>query len=150
MPLERLPTVGAWWATSVAVAAITASRWLETPSVQYVVVWVLATVTAAVLALRLQGVRRGWAVICVVLLGIGLAIAGRSQLELARIAADWRSWQESHARSALEVLREELTETQQTLSRTAASALDVSTNREVAFGQLRELITGPDERAIVL
>ena len=135
---------------SVAIAAITASRWLEGPSVQYLVIWGLATVAAGLLALRLRGARRGWAGASVLLLMVGLAIGVRFQLERARVTHDWHSWQDSHARSALDALRGELTKTEQALASTSAAALAVSSDREAAFEQLRALLGRPDEQGIVL
>ena len=147
---DRRPTVGGWWAASAAVAAIAASRWLETPSVQYLVVWVLATIVAAALAVRLSGARRGWATGCVLLLAIGVAIGVRSQRELARVTSHWRDWQESHARSALEALNAELGETVQVLAKAATAALDAPRDRVAAFDRLHALLGRPDERGIVL
>ena len=148
--LRRQPTVGAWWGANVAVAAIATSRWLETPSVQYLVLWTLATVAATVLALRMRGAQRRWALAAASLVAIGVIIGIRAQRELSRVTSDWGDWQETRAREALSALSDELTRAQQELARSATAALSASNDRETAFEQLRDLVDGPDERAIVL
>jgi two-component system nitrogen regulation sensor histidine kinase NtrY len=147
---HRRPTAGAWWAASVAVAAIATSRWLETPSVQYLLVWALATVAAAVLAWRLRGARRRWAIACVLLLVVAAIIGVRSQRQLAGVTNHWPEWQERQARVALDALREALTETERDLADAASAALNAPGERDAAFDRLRRLVSGPDERGIVL
>jgi two-component system nitrogen regulation sensor histidine kinase NtrY len=147
---HRVPTIGAWWAISVAVAALATSHWLETPSVQYLVIWTLATGAAAVLGLRLRGAQRRWALATVVMLAMGVAIGVRSQRELASVTSHWQEWQEGRARAALDALRGELTETEADLARTAAAALRAPADRDAAFMELRGLVHGADERGLVL
>src|SRR3954451_22254239 len=89
--------VGAGWATTVAVVVLDASRWLDAPSVQYLVIWGLATISAAILAWPLRGEKRRWALATVALLGFALIFATRAQLELSRVAANWSEWQTSRA-----------------------------------------------------
>jgi signal transduction histidine kinase len=134
----------------VAVAVLAASRWLDAPTVQYLVVWALATVGAAALAFRLRGVQRGWAFACVVLLSAGVIIGSRSQRELAQVTANWSAWQDTRARAGLEALQGALTDAERELANGATSALATSPDREAAFTQLQALVRGPDERGIVV
>ncbi|HKW09218.1 MAG TPA: hypothetical protein VJO33_02500, partial [Gemmatimonadaceae bacterium] len=135
---------------SVAVAVLAASRWLDAPTVQYLVVWALATVGAAALAFRFRGAQRGWAIACVVFLSAGVIIGGRSQRELAQVTANWSEWQETRARSGLEALEAALTDVERELANSASAALATSPDRETSFTQLPALVRGPDERGIVV
>src|SRR5690242_7122804 len=134
----------------VAIAVLAASRWLDAPTVQYLVVWTLATVGAAVLALRLHGSERRWAIACVLMLAAGLVIGARAQRELVRVTANWSEWQESRARVGLDALRAALTDAERELAEIAHAALKTTLDRESAFAQLQPLARGPDERAVVL
>src|SRR5689334_898286 len=113
----------------VAIAVLAASRWLDAPTVQYLVVWTLATVGAAVLALRLHGSERRWAIACVLMLAAGLVIGARAQRELVRVTANWSEWQESRARVGLDALRAALTDAERELAEIAHAALKTTLDR---------------------
>ena len=147
---RRLLTPGAGWAGAVAVAVLAASRWLDAPTVQYVVVWALATVGAAAFSFRVRGAQRGWAIACVVFLSAGVIIGARSQRELAQVTANWSEWQETRARAGLEALQGALTDAERELANSATAALATSPDRETTFTQLQALVRGPDERGIVV
>jgi signal transduction histidine kinase len=147
---RRLFTPGAAWALVVALAALAASRWLDAPTVQYLVVWTLATVAAAILAIRLRGSQRRWAIACVVILSAGVIIGARAQREIARVTARWTEWQESGARKGLDALRVALTDAERDLANSAAAALRAPADREAAFAELQSLVHSPDERGVVL
>src|SRR5437764_998917 len=78
-------TLGAAWAAAVAIAVLAASRWLDAPTVQYLVVWGVATIAGAFFAWRLRAERRRWAVACSALVAAALVFAIREQRELATI-----------------------------------------------------------------
>ncbi|MFL5612099.1 MAG: ATP-binding protein [Gemmatimonadaceae bacterium] len=142
--------VGTGWAATVAVVVLAASRWLDAPSVQYLVIWSLATVAAAFLAWRLRGEQRRWAVATVVLAAGAVIFAARAQLELSRVAANWSEWQTSRARAGLDALDGALADAERRLASDAAAALGTSLDREKAFSELQSLVHGPDERGVVV
>ena len=147
---RRAVTAGAAWAITVAVAVLAASHWLDTPTVQYLVTWALATIAAAIVAWRLRGSQRGWALACAAFLSVGLILGGRSQRELARVRGSWNEWQATRARAGLDALNAALTDAERQLASAAAAALRAPVDREAAFGQLQSLVKGHDETGIVL
>jgi signal transduction histidine kinase len=147
---RRLVTPGGGWAIIVAVAVLAASRWLDAPTVQYLVIWALATMGAAVLGFRLRGAQRGWAIACVMALSIGVIFGARAQYELARITTHWNEWQEARARAGLDALQTALENAERDLAASATAALDLSPDREATFSQLQSLLRGPDERGVVV
>lgn len=147
---RRRLTLGAAWAIIVAIAGLAASRWLDAPTVQYLVIWGLATIAGAVLALRLRGAQRRWALASVFALSIGVIFGVRAQYELALITTHWNAWQEARGRAGLDALHAALTNAERDLATSATEALDVSPDREAMFSQLQSLIHGPDERGVVV
>ena len=148
--MRRVQIAGAAWATTVAIAVLAASRWLDTPTVQYLVAWAVATVAGGGFAWSLRGERRRWAFLCVGALAVGLVFAGRAQRDLARITAHWTEWQTSQARAGLDVLGQSLTDAERRLTSDAAAALRSSLDRESAFSQLQSMVRGPDEHGVVV
>jgi two-component system nitrogen regulation sensor histidine kinase NtrY len=147
---RRLPLTGAWWATAAAVAALAASRWLDAPSVQYLVLWTVATIAAGALTWWLQGARQRWAVACVGILILGVIIGAPAQRELMSVTAHWNDWQEARARDGLDELDRALTTVAGELSQTAQSALHVTGDRESAFAALQSDLEKSDERGVAL
>ena len=147
---RRAVTAGAGWAITIAVAVLAASHWLDAPTVQYLVTWALATIAAAIVAWRLRGSQRGWALACAAFLSVGLILGGRSQRELARVRGSWNEWQATRARAGLDALNAALTDAERQLASAAAAALRAPVDREAAFGQLQSLVKGHDETGIVL
>ena len=129
---------------------LAASRWLDAPTVEYLVVWALATIAAGAVVWRLRGDRRRWAAACVAITGVALLFAARAQLDLARVTSQWSQWQEAQAAAGLDALGEALTEAERELAGTAAAALRSPTDRENAFTGLQSLVRGRDERGVVL
>jgi signal transduction histidine kinase len=148
----RRPAIAAsgWWATAAAVALLAASRWLDTPSVQYLVAWALATAVAIVLAVRFRAAPRGWALANIIVLAAGLLLAARAQRELGRITNDWPHWQTDVATHALAELDRELSATGRSLLQAADSALEAPRDRGEAFAYLAHLARGGDERGVIL
>ena len=150
-PASRLaPIAGPAWAATVAIAVLAASRWLDTPTVQYLVAWAVATIAAGALAVWLRGERRRWALLCVSLLVVGLVFGARAQRELAGITSHWTDWQTSQARAGLDALGESLADVEQRLASDAMTALHGPQDRESAFADLQSLVGGPDERGVVV
>ena len=147
---RRLGTLGGWWALATTVALLAASRWLDSPSVQYLAIWAVATIAGVVLAVRLRGVRRGWALVCVAFLAGSLILAARAQRELARVAGDLPAWQAEIAARSRAALRQQLEATSQDLVRTARAAVAAPADRSSAFTALDALVDADDERGIVL
>jgi len=147
---RRWAFAGAWWAAAVSVAALAASRWLDAPTVQYLVVWTVATAVAGVLAWRLRGTGQRWAVAGTGLLVIGIIIGARAQAELASVTANWGGWQEGRASAGLQSLGRALDRATRELAATAEAALQAPTDRERAFAQLQSSVAGPTERGVVL
>ncbi|HEY2853582.1 MAG TPA: ATP-binding protein [Gemmatimonadaceae bacterium] len=138
------------WAATVAIALLAASRWLDAPTVQYLVLWMLATVAGALLGWRFRGAHRGWALACVAVLATGVVIALRAQRELATVAAHWSEWQESRSRAGLDALGQALADAESRLAADARAALRAPADRESAFGYLHRLVHGPDERGVAI
>src|SRR5690349_10218922 len=137
---RRLPSTGVLWATAVSIAALAASRWLDTPTVQYLVVWALATAISAILLRWLRGPRPGWAIACVALLVVGIVIGAQAQREIASVTANWSEWQAARARAGLDALEKTLRDAVGTLAATARDALHASADRETAFAQLQSAV----------
>src|SRR3954451_24885054 len=148
--VREVPIAGAAWATAVAIAVLAASRWLDTPTVQYLVTWAVATIAAGIFTVWLRGARRRWAVLCVGMLAIGLVFAARAQRELAGITTHWADWQTSQARAGLDALGQSLADAERRLTSDATTALRSSLDRETAFAQLQSLVGGPDERGVIV
>ena len=147
---QRRLTPGAVWALIVAIAVLTASRWLDAPTVQYLVIWALATGAAAILAFRLRGAQGRWAVACAAALSVGVILGARAQYELARVTTSWNDWQEGRALAGLDALHAALTDVERDLATSVTAALNVSPDREATFSQLQSLIHGPGERGVVV
>src|SRR5436190_14673468 len=142
--------MGAGWAATIAMAVLAASRWLDAPTVEYLVLWTIATIVSASFAWRLRGARRNWALACVVMTTAALIIAVRAQRELARVTTHWAEWQESRAVAGLGALGESLTEAERRLASDAAAALRAPADRDGAFAHLNALVRGPEERGLVV
>ncbi|HKR99179.1 MAG TPA: hypothetical protein VJU79_06660, partial [Candidatus Dormibacteraeota bacterium] len=142
--------VSAGWAATVSIGLLAASRWLDAPTVQYLVLWTLATVAGVALGWRFRGVHRAWALACVAALAVGVVIALRAQRELASVATHWSQWQESRSNAGLDALGQAIADAEVRLTADAQSALRAPTDRERAFAYLQGLVHGPDERGIAV
>lgn len=142
--------IGAGWATTAAIALLAASRWLEAPTVEYLVIWMLATIGSALLAWRFRGARRGWPLACVAVLAVGVVIAFRAQRELASVASHWSEWQEARSRAGLDALGQALGDAERRLAADARAALQAPSDRESAFAYLQSLVRGADERGVAI
>jgi signal transduction histidine kinase len=113
-------------------------------------IWTLATIAAGLMAARLRGAERRWAIGCVTLLGVGVIVAARAQYQLARITTHWGEWQEARARAGLEALGAALADAERDLAQCATAALTLPVDREEAFSRLQTLVEGEDERGVVV
>ena len=143
-------TVGGWWALATGIALLAASRWLDSPRVEYLAAWAIATVAGVTFAFRLRGVRRAWAASCAVLLAGSWLLAARAQRQLARVARDLPAWQSEISADGRSALHRELETTTQKLVVTAREALAAPPDRQSAFAALDELVAADDELGVVL
>jgi len=135
---------------TAAIALLAASRWLDAPTVEYLVIWTLATIAGGALSWRLRGARRGWAFACIAVLAVGVVIALRAQRELESITTQWRAWEESRSLAGLDALGKALVDAEQRLAADAKAALGAPADRESAFAYLQRLVHGADERGIAI
>jgi signal transduction histidine kinase len=135
-------------------ALVTASRWLDAPRVEYLVVCAIATAAAVGLAVTMRGSPRWWATASAGALAIAVVFAVEAQWRLQRSDAQWMTSRAESARQAGEMLAREIRATATVLRSAAARAADVrldgASARAQAFAQLARLAHGPEERGVVL
>jgi two-component system nitrogen regulation sensor histidine kinase NtrY len=139
-----------WWAIAAGAALLSASQWLHAPSVEYLIPLVVATVAALVAAIRVHGAQRWWAVACSAFLVGASSLATPAQRGLWRVRHDWDGWRRSSSISGVQALQVSLDDALRSLDRMANAALEAPPDRSAAFERLSGLVTGRDERGVVL
>jgi len=139
-----------FWAVSASAALLAASEWLHAPSVEYLVPLLVATVAAAIAALRLRGAQRWWARACSAMLVVAALLATPAERSLWRIRHDWDAWRHNSAAAGLAALRHALDDAVATSNRAVDKAVSVPADRARAFDQLESLLPHGDERGLVV
>jgi signal transduction histidine kinase len=143
-----------WWGAAAALALLTASRWLDAPRVEYLVVCTIATAAAVGLAAVVRNAARWWAMVSVGALLIALGFAVHAQWRLHTADAQWTTSRAQAARQASEMLAREIRGAAAGLRAAAVRAVDARLEgqgpRAQAFTQLARLAHGPEERGVVL
>ena len=139
----------ALWLITGAIAVLAAAQWLRTPSVPYLVAFVVATALSLGAAVQ-YAVGRRWAfgfVAAMTAFGIAAAIAQRS---VARIDREWDAYRTEIEFGAAARLERSLLSASAELSAAARRALDAPADRTSAFDALAPLAAGEGERGVVL
>jgi signal transduction histidine kinase len=142
------------WGIAAALALISASRWLDTPRVEYLAVFAIATAVAFGFAIAIRHSLRWWPAVCAGSLTIAVVFAADAQRRLHTSERAWRDASERSARAANEALAREVRATTTALRAAARRAVEVRSSpgaaRAQAFGQLARLAHGPEERGVIL
>jgi len=139
-----------WWAVAAGAALLSASQWLHAPSVEYLVPLVVATVAALIAAVRVRGAQRWWAVACAVFLAAASALASPAQRGLWLVQHDWEGWRRSSSVNGVQALQASLDDALRATDQMANAALGIPADRAAAFEQLSGLVTGRDERGVIV
>ncbi|MEO7086963.1 MAG: ATP-binding protein [Gemmatimonadaceae bacterium] len=140
----------AWWAAAAGAGLLSGSQWLHASGVEYLVVWLVATIATVATALRIKGAERRWALACAALLAIGVGIAAPAQRNLSRISKDWEGWRHDAATSGLVALKSALDAAASDAIRTSHDALTLPRDRSRAFEALSFVQRSRDERGAVV
>ncbi|HKO15257.1 MAG TPA: ATP-binding protein [Gemmatimonadaceae bacterium] len=149
-PRRLLALAGGCWAAAAAVALLAAGQWMDRPSVQYLLVCVVATVAALGCASWLRGSQRVWALACG---GVQLVLciaAAQSQRQLSAVAGNWVHWRGEVDVRGLQALRVTLDETLASVTQAASAAAQAPADRLQAFARLHQLVHASDEQGVVL
>src|SRR5687767_5058079 len=142
------------WGAATALALVSASRWLDTPRVEYLAVCAIATAVAFGFAIAIRQSLRWWPLVCAGALTIAVLFTGDAQRRLQTSERAWRDARERSARAANEALAREVRATTTALRSAARRAVEVRSSpgvsRAPAFGQLARLAHGPEERGVIL
>jgi signal transduction histidine kinase len=139
-----------WWAIGAGAALLSASQWLHAPSVEYLVPLVVATVAALVAGVRVRGGQRWWAFACALFLAASTGFAVLAQRGLWLVQHDWERWRRTSAIAGVDALRASLDDALQAADRMTSAALSAPADRSSAVDHLATLISGRDERGVVL
>ncbi len=103
-----------------------------------------------VTASRVRGAQRRWAIASSILLAASAGLAVPAQRALWRVDHDWDEWRRSSTIRGLAALRTALDDAVTASDRVARAALALPLDRAQAFEALARLISGSDERGVVL
>jgi signal transduction histidine kinase len=144
------PAPWTWWAIAAGAALLIASQWLHGPSVEYLVPFVIATLTALGFAFAISGAQRWWAIACSIALAAAASLAIPAQRNLWLVEHRWELWRHDAVVRGLAMLSREIDGAAAAAARASDQALGVSADRTQAFDQLEDLVGGGDERGVVL
>ena len=125
------------------------SRWQSATSVEYLVLATTATAAAAAVVAGLASPHRRWAVACIAVMGMALALGANAQHQLARLQRDWPAERTRMSDEALVALSQEVAKSSRELHQLADGSLRAPDNRGAAFTHLHEQVRGED-RSVVL
>jgi signal transduction histidine kinase len=147
---SRWPAPWAWWATTAGLSLLTASQWLHAPSVEYLVLLIVATVATAFTSVRVRGPARRWALAAFSALIAVALISSAAQRELWSIAHDWDAVRRDESARGLAALQHALDDATRDVERRARAALGVSRERAVAFDEMHAIARGFGDGGVIL
>ncbi|HEY7394455.1 MAG TPA: ATP-binding protein [Gemmatimonadaceae bacterium] len=139
-----------WWAIATGAALLAASQWLNASSVEYLVLFLIATAGAVVASAMMWGTGRWWARTCAGFLAIAGAFSVAAQHDLWRLDNDWDAWRHETVVRGLATMKRELDESTRRSIASAGAALTASNDRTQAFDDLASLTSSEDETGVVL
>ena len=139
-----------WWAIGAGAALLSASQWLHAPSVEYLVPLVVATIGALIAGVRVRGGQRWWALASALFLAASSGFAISAQRGLWLVQHDWERWRRTSAIAGVDALQASLDDALRATDRMTTAALSAPADRSAAFDHLASLVSGRDERGVVL